>query len=61
MDSKKQAMETAGKLLSEILKTQPNLLTAASGAYVSQPKDLANFCSQFIEQYADNLVKMNAM
>lgn len=54
---KTQAQALAGKLLLEILRTQPNLMTAATEVNIASGHRVANFCSDFIEQYSENLLK----
>lgn len=52
----KSARAEAKSLLSELLETQPNLLTTQNiNDFENRGEGLANFCSRFIETYAKYL------
>lgn len=55
MDNK-EALAIAELKLDLILNNQPELLKKESGVYVTDGANLANFCHDFIEQYAQRLL-----
>jgi hypothetical protein len=53
--NKSDARDTARNLLEILIKNQPNLLVDKGSVQNAYGKEIANFCHDFIEQFAERL------
>lgn len=58
MDNKSANIVAEG-LLKIIIQSQPSLFTPQGGVNTSSGKDIADFCSVFIDNYAAYLIKQS--